>query len=83
VNWASRTQPIKVGDKVAYSAAFLRSISCFTGDIPHGRGTVTALQTICPEVILAEINWFGNADLPARVNVRNLCRVQDRGFSHD
>jgi hypothetical protein len=82
MTWTRRTSPIKVGDRVAYSAAFLRSISCFAGDIPHGRGTVIALHPVCPEVILAEINWAGNADLPAKVNVRSLCRVQDRGFSH-
>ena len=79
MTWAARSQPIKVGDKVAYSAAFLRSIACFTGELPHGRGTVTALHVVSPEVILAEINWGGNPEIPTRVNVRNLSRVQERG----
>ena len=46
MTWQSRTAPIQVGDRVAYARRFLQSISCYTGDIPQGRGTVIALQQI-------------------------------------
>lgn len=78
MSWQSRIEPIKVGDKVAYSAAFLRSISCFAGDLPQGRGTVRELEILSAEITLAVIDWHG-ADLPNKVNVRNLITVNALG----
>ncbi len=75
MSWARRTQPIKVGDAVAYSRQFLQSIACHTGDMPRARGRVTALVPVGKEVTLAQIDW-DLPDLPGRVNVKNLCRVQ-------
>jgi hypothetical protein len=75
MTWADRTQPIKVGDQVAYSKAFLQSTGQHTGDVPHARGKVTALKPLGTDVILAEIEW-NTPDLPARVNVRNLTTVK-------
>lgn len=77
--WTERVQPIKVGDRVAYSAAFLRSTGQHTGDIPHAKGTVTELKQL-GEVTLAVIEW-GNPDIPEKVNVKNLCHVGGRGYS--
>ncbi len=74
MNWAERTQPIQIGDTVAYSEAFLRSISCHIGNLPRARGNVTGLVQVGPYVTLAEIDW-DLPDLPARVNVANLSRV--------
>ncbi|HWY87125.1 MAG TPA: hypothetical protein VNX28_10390 [Gemmataceae bacterium] len=74
MTWTKRTQPLKVGDKVAYSKAFLQSTGSYTGDIPHARGEVTALISI-GETTLAEITW-DKPDLPAKVNVKNLVSVQ-------
>lgn len=71
MTWANRTHPIKVGDTVAYSKAFLQSTSQYTGDVPHARGKVTNLVQLGKDTILAEITW-DTPDLPARVNVRNL-----------
>lgn len=73
--WAARTASVQPGDTVAYSRRFLQSISCFTGDMPQGRGTVKELQRL-GEVTLAVIDW-GGMDLPEKVNVRNLSRVKD------
>lgn len=73
MSWQSRTQAIKVGDRVAYYRRFLQSISCFTGDMPQGRGTVKELVSL-GEVTLAAIDW-GGVDLPERVNVKHLSRV--------
>lgn len=77
MTWAERTQPIKTGDTVAYSAAFLRSIGCFTGELPQARGEVTGLVQLA-DVTLAEIDWH-NDEIPARVNVKNLVRSTERG----
>ena len=81
MTWQSRTTPIKVGDTVAYSAAFLRSTGQQTGDIPFARGVVTALKQL-GEITLADIDW-GNPDIPARVNVKNLCKPKGKGFTVD
>jgi len=38
--------------------------------------TVTGLTTL-GSIVLAEITWANDAEIPARVNVKNLCRVKD------
>ena len=82
MSWQSRTQPIKVGDRVCYSRRFLQSISCFTGDMPQGRGTVTELKQI-GQTTLAVIDWHG-MDLPEKVNTANLSRCTEKGImDHD
>lgn len=78
--WTDRIQPIKVGDQVAYSKRFLQSIGTYTGDMPQAKGKVTALESIGKELTLAEIVWEGEADLPQRVNVKNLCKVGGIGY---
>jgi hypothetical protein len=80
MTWTDRTQPIKVGDRVAYSKRFLQSTGQYTGDVPHARGTVTALQPVGKDMTLAEITW-DTPDLPARVNVGNLSTVKQ--IAHD
>lgn len=80
MSWADRHRPpIRAGDTVRYSAEFLRSIGCVTGDLPSARGVVTALVPV-GEVTLAEVDWADD-DIPARVNVNNLerCRRMGRG----
>jgi hypothetical protein len=73
MRWSQQQQEMKVGDLVAYTRQFLQSISCYTGDMPRAKGKVTALVAI-GDVTVAEIAW-DLPDLPARVNVKNLCRV--------
>jgi hypothetical protein len=80
MTWQSRTAPIQIGDKVAYSATFLRSTGNYTGPIPHARGTVTELKVLSPDVTLATVDW-NDDEVPIRVNVKNLCRLNERGFS--
>lgn len=77
MTWAARTSPVKVGDTVMYSRHWLRSTGQFTGDICFAKGTVKELKPL-GEVTLAVIDW-GGADLPEKVNVKNLVREQDRG----
>ena len=40
---------------MAYTPTFLRSISCYTGDMPRAKGTVTALIDLGRGTTLAEI----------------------------
>jgi hypothetical protein len=79
MSWTERTQPLKVGDIVAYRRQFLQSVSCFTGDIPRAKGKITALVPVGKELTLAEIEW-DLPDLPTRVNVKNLCRVNSIAY---
>lgn len=78
MSWQSRTQPIKVGDRVAYSAVWLRSTGNFTGDMPFARGVVTELIPL-GQTTLAVVDW-ANPDIPPKVNVANLTRVTARGI---
>jgi hypothetical protein len=50
----------------------------YTGDVPQGRGVVTALVPL-GDTTLAEIEW-NNPELPKRVNVANLSRVTEQGI---
>ena len=69
----ARGKQIQVGDRVAYSAAWLRSIGCCTGELPQARGTVTSLQAIGKQH-LATVQW-DQPDLPAKVLACNLALV--------
>lgn len=64
---------ITVGDRVAYSASFLRSIGALTGMLPHARGLVTHL-TVGKSMTLATINWSDDR-IPPRVNTKNLAII--------
>lgn len=77
-NWAFRSQPIKVGDRVCYSKRFLQSTGQYTGDVPHARGVVTEIVPL-GETTIAEIEWTF-PDIPQRVNVANLSRVTEKGI---
>lgn len=74
-DWRKRAQPIQVGDTVGYSKQFLQSTGQYTGDAPFARGTVTALQTLGTDVVLAEITWDRDG-LPPRVNIKNLSTIK-------
>jgi hypothetical protein len=63
---------VAIGDKVAYSVQFLKSIGASHSDMAHARGEVTAVD-IFGGLVLARIKW--NADMPERVNVANLAKV--------
>ena len=76
-----RTDSLQVGDRVAYTKAFLQSIGAYTGDMPHAKGVITDLKRLSEETTLAEITW-DRPELPSRVNVKNLCRVGSRAY-HD
>ena len=66
---------LSIGDRVAYSAEWLRSTGQITGDIGHAKGVITKLANLSKETVLAHIKWENNAEFPGRVNVKNLARV--------
>ena len=70
--------PLQIGDRVAYSRAFLKSIGCYTGNLPFARGTIAGFKSL-GETVLAEVEWSNDA--PARVNVANLCKVGSVAFA--
>ena len=59
-----------LGDRVAYSAAWLRSVGEIAGELPQLRGTITALKPIGQRE-LATIDWDG----PSKVMTCNLAHV--------
>jgi hypothetical protein len=65
-----KARKFAVGDRVRYTADFLRSTGMFTGAIPQARGTITTLEPF-GEAVLATIDW-GNVDVPPRVITANL-----------
>jgi len=72
---------VKVGDRVAYKASFLRSIGSFTG-LGHLRGRVVKLEKF-GQAQLATIEWE-NGDAPDRVLAPNLSVVSpERGIADE
>lgn len=55
---------IKPGSVVAYSAKFLRSICCYTGDLPFAVGEVLGVN----EYGIAHVRW-DRPNVPKHVNV--------------
>lgn len=64
----------KIGDRIAYSVQFLRSIGEITGEMPFARGKITGLKELSKECVLAVIEWE-NGDFPEKVNTKNLAKV--------
>ena len=61
---------ISVGDRVKYSAKFLRSIGAYTGELPFAKGTVREISH-WGTLTVARVEW-GNPEIPEGVNVGNL-----------
>jgi hypothetical protein len=81
MTWATRTQSIRIADRVGYSHAFLQSTGQHTGEVPFAKGVVTDLVTIGGQT-LAVVDW-DTPELPERVHVANLARVDSRQFGAD
>lgn len=65
---------IAIGDRVAYSKAFLQSTGQLTGSIPHARGVVTAIKDY-GGMVLATVDWK-NEDIPSKVITSNLSTIK-------
>ena len=61
-----------IGDRVAYSVSFLKSIDAVTGEVPAMRGTVTNKQKV-GQRDFCRVQWDGEDDthlvLPANLAV--------------
>lgn len=68
-----KTPNFKVGDKVAYSVQFLKSIGESHGDMALGRGVVSNVRKF-GRANLVTIDWQ-NVDLPVNVLDANLALV--------
>lgn len=73
------TQALKIGDRVGYTAAFLRSTGMYTGEEPFMRGTVTGFEDISQGFVLAVVDWAGHG--ARKVNVKNIARVGTLAWS--
>lgn len=71
---AYATPKFQVGDKVAYSVQFLKSIGMSHGEMAHARGTITGFYPLSAQTTLAEITW-AKGEFPGRVNTANLAKV--------
>jgi len=78
MDWINRTATVRVGDTVTYSKQFLQSTR-HKDDDPVVPGVTGKVIGVLAEsgIVLAEIAWDGGADLPGKVNIRNLSRVKD------
>lgn len=66
---------LKIGDHVAYSAKFLRSVGAYCGPMGFARGKITYINAVSLECHIATIQWEKDADMPIKVNVANLAKV--------
>jgi len=67
---------LKIGDRVAFSAAFLRDTQCGY-DRSKLRGT---LVTLNPGWWLCDVLWDGETEFRA-VHIGNLCRLNSVAFA--
>ena len=66
---------LSIGDRVAYSVQFLRSIGMSHSDMARARGVVASIELLGSST-LASVDWGADAsELPGRVNVANLAKV--------
>ena len=65
---------LTVGDRVGYSAVFLRNTGQYTGPAPSRRGVILHIDEPAPGFGLARVKWDGEAN-PTSVNIKNLARV--------
>jgi hypothetical protein len=71
----TETPKFTVGDRVRYSAEFLRSTDQYTGIVPFARGVIRYLAGRITTI--ATIEWDNPVDLPIRVNTFNLEKTID------
>lgn len=62
---------MKIGDKVKYSAKFLKSIGVYSGDMCFCEGVIKSIKTHGSSFTLATIDWK-NPEIPETVNIKNL-----------
>jgi hypothetical protein len=74
----TRKPNIQIGDRVAYSANWLRSTGMYVGELGFWRGTVTNMQTHgSKDFVLATVTWDKGKgpDEPSLILAANLAKV--------
>ena len=72
----SKKFTVNVGDRVAYSVQFLKSIGESHGEMARARGVVKDTKTFGGgSITLAYIEWDEGFDMPEKVAVHNLAKV--------
>lgn len=71
---------LAIGDRVAYSVQFLRSVGMSHTYMAEARGVVRELRnlsTVGTECVLACVDWKNDycGELPLKVNTANLAKV--------
>jgi len=66
------TITIQVGDRVAYSRDWLRSVGAMTGELPFRRGWVRDVIVCMGGTVIANVEWTDGG--MAMINVANLVR---------
>lgn len=62
-----------LGDKVAYSVQWLKSVGMSHSDLARARGTVTGIQPLGQRQLVS-VDW-GTDDIPGKVIADNLAKV--------
>lgn len=62
---------MKIGDRVRYTAQWLRSCGMYTGNICFAKGEIVEVRKCSRDFILAVVQW-DNDYIPRVVNVGNL-----------
>lgn len=76
MNEARCEMTFKIGDRVAYKAAWIKSTQCH--DLASARGTVEKIEKL-GQRSLVTVDW-GDDDVPPRVIDANLCKVGSAAF---
>lgn len=66
---------MKIGDKVCYNRAFLKSSGSMSGPVPFARGTIKDIILSYSGVRLALVDWGKDDWMPERVNIYCLAVV--------
>jgi len=72
----TKQKNLQIGDNVAYSVQFLKSIGASHSDMARARGTIEEIIDVGGGSLqLAQIKWYKEVDMPDRVNIKNLAKV--------
>ena len=66
---------LQVGDRVRYSAMFLRSTGQYLGEVPQAKGVITGIDGLGSDTRIADVRWENCRVCAARVNAFNLWKV--------
>jgi hypothetical protein len=69
----------KIGDRVQYARAWLRSTGQLAGDIPHATGRIISLSPVSNGLDIATIEW-DRPGLSVKVLTSNLVRIDRKQF---